>query len=356
MLRALAAPLALLPLLLGGTHARDVVVSTPGSPLPLLRQLHISATRVFAHGFAARLDTAQVHELAGHPGVLVERDQALSLMATTASTTSWGLDRIDQRALPLNGHYRYANSASTVHAYVIDTGIATGHPDFDGRAHVAYDALGGDGQDCNGHGTHVAGIVGGATFGVAKRVRLEAVRVMDCTGRSSTSNVLAGIEWVRTHAIKPAVANLSLGGSLSTVLDRAVDELADSGVVVVVAAGNSSADACQSSPAAAARVLTVAATDRADTRAPWSNVGSCVDVFAPGVSVTSDWPGGGTRVESGTSMAAPFVTGAAAIYVAKHPSDSVATVNAWLTGHATSGVVKRDPSGTPNRLLYTGSL
>jgi subtilisin family serine protease len=356
VLRALVAPLALLPFLLGGPTTSEVVVSTPGDPAPLLHQLHLSPGKVYGHGFAARLDQAQVQALERRPGVVVERDAPLALAATTTTTSSWALDRVDQRSLPLNGRYRYASTASTVHAYVIDTGIATAHADFGGRAHVAYDALGGDGQDCNGHGTHVAGIVGGATYGVAKRVRLEAVRVMDCSGRSRTSAVLDGIEWVRKHAVRPAVANLSLGGSLSTVLDRAVDDLADSGVVVVVAAGNSAADACQSSPAAATRALTVAASDRRDTRAPWSNVGSCVDLFAPGVSVTSDWPGGGTRVESGTSMAAPVVTGAAAIYLARHPSDTAAAVAAWLTRHATTGKVRHDPDGTPNRLLYTGAL
>ncbi|MCW2668192.1 MAG: peptidase and in kexin sedolisin [Frankiales bacterium] len=354
MLRALLAPLLLVPALLAHSPAQAFVVSTPGAPEPVLRALHLHA-QVFSHGFAARLTSAQLQALRRVPGVVVEPNEALRL-ASTQSTSSWGLDRIDQRSLPLNGHYRYPNTASTVHAYVIDTGIATSHPDFGGRAEVAFDALGGNGQDCNGHGTHVAGIVGGTTYGVAKRVRLEAVRVMDCSGRSSTSAVLAGIDWVRQHAVKPAVANLSLGGSFSAVLDRAVDDLADSGVFVAVAAGNSAADACQSSPAAAGRVVTVAASTRTDARAPWSNVGSCVDLFAPGLDITSDWPGGGTKVESGTSMATPFVTGAAAVYLSKHSSDSTATVNAWLEGHATTGKLKHDPSGTPNRLLYTGAI
>ena len=355
MLRALLAPLALLPLLVTGSPSTPWVVSTPGDPHPLLRELHVTPTHVFARGFAARLDAAAVRRLERHRGVLAEPDKSVAV-TTTVSTRSWGLDRIDQRALPLNGNYRYANTARTVHAYVRDTGIATSHPDFVGRAEVAFDALGGDGQDCNGHGTHVAGVIGGTAYGVAKRVRLEAVRVMDCSGSSTTSAVLAGIDWVRRHAVKPAVANLSLGGGFSTVLDRAVDDLADSGVVVAVAAGNSAADACQSSPAAASRVLTVAASDRTDTRAPWSNTGSCVDLFAPGVSITSDWLGGGTKVASGTSMASPFVTGAAALYLSKHPSDSTATVVAWLEKQATAGRIKRDPRGTPNRLLYTGSI
>ena len=356
MFRALLAPVTLLPILLAAPAPTPWVVSTPGAPQPVLRQLHVTASRVFAHGFEARLGPGQVRQLDRLPGVVVEPDRPLSLTSSSRSTPSWGLDRIDQRSLPLNGRYRFANTAGTVHAYVIDTGIATAHPDFEGRATVGYDALDGDGQDCNGHGTHVAGIVGGASYGVAKRVQLVAVRVMDCSGRSTTGAVLAGIDWVRQHAVKPAVANLSLGGTFSAVLDRAVDELADSGVVVSVAAGNSNSDACQSSPAAATRVVTVAATDRTDTRAPWSNTGSCVDVFAPGVNVTSDWPGGGSRVLSGTSMAAPFVAGAAAVYLAKHPSDSTAVVNAWLERHATARKVKRDPSGTPNRLLYTGSI
>ncbi|MFN2538830.1 MAG: S8 family serine peptidase [Mycobacteriales bacterium] len=355
MLRALLAPVALLPLLLAGPPTSPWVVSTPGDPRPLLRELHLQPTQVFARGFSARLDAGQASRLQRRPGVVAEPDRPVAVASTT-QTSSWGLDRIDQRALPLNRRYRYANTGRDVHAYVIDTGIATSHGDFGGRAEVAFDALGGDGQDCNGHGTHVAGIVGGTTYGVAKRVHLEAVRVMDCSGQSTTGAVLAGIDWVRQHAVKPAVANVSLGGSFSMVLNRAVDDLADSGVVVAVAAGNSSADACESSPASAGHVLTVAASDRTDTRAPWSNTGSCVDLFAPGVSITSDWLGGKTRIESGTSMAAPFVTGAAAIYLSKHPADSTATVNSWLERQATAGKIKRDPRGTPNRLLYTGSL
>jgi subtilisin family serine protease len=318
--------------------------------------LHVTPEQVFTTGFTARLRPDQVRALRRVPGVVVEPDRPLQLATTTRATSSWGLDRVDQRSLPLNGKYRSASTAAAVHAYVIDTGIATSHPDFGGRASVAFDALHGSGQDCNGHGTHVAGILGGATYGMAARVRLLAVRVMDCDGRSTTGAVLAGIDWVRRHAVRPAVANLSLGGSLSTVLDRAVDDLADSGVFVAVAAGNSGTDACESSPAAARRVVAVAATDRTDTRASWSDKGSCVDLYAPGVGITSDWLRGGTKVLSGTSMAAPFVAGAAAIYLAKHPSDRTASVVSYLETHATSGVVKRDPRGTPNQLLYTGGI
>ena len=356
MLRALAAPLALLPLLTAGPATHDYVVMAPGDPRPLLAALHVSPSRVFDHGFAARLTPERVARLRGTPGVVVEPDRDLTVTATTRSTSSWGLDRVDQRSLPLNSRYRSVDDGGTVHAYVIDTGISVTHRDFGGRAHVAYDALGGNGLDCNGHGTHVAGIIGGTTYGVARKVDLEAVRVMDCSGRSSTSAVLAGVEWVRKHAVKPAVANLSLGGGLSAVLDRAVDDLADSGVVVTVAAGNDGADACTSSPAAATQVIAVAASDRNDRRTPWSDTGSCVDLFAPGAAITSDWLGGGTKVESGTSMASPFVAGAAAIYLDRHPADPTAKVVDWLESHATSGHLKGVPSGTPDRLLYTGAM
>ena len=357
MLRLLLAPLLLLPLLLGRAPARagDYVVLTPGDPRPLLHALHLQARQVRSDGFTARLTDDRVRALRRVPGTVVERDRPLAVTSTSSTTPSWGLDRIDQRALPLDGRYHWTTTAGTVHAYVIDTGILVSHKDFGGRAHVAYDALGGDGLDCNGHGTHVAGILGGTTYGVAKRVRLEAVRVMDCRGRSTTAAVLAGVEWVRKHAVKPAVANLSLGGGLSVVLDRAVDALADSGVVVTVAAGNDGGDACQSTPAAASRVLAVAASDRRDRRTPWSDTGSCVDLFAPGAAIPSDWLGGGTRVESGTSMAAPFVAGAAALYLAKHPTDASATVVAWLEAHATAGRLAGVPRGTPNRLVHTGS-
>ena len=353
MLRALLAPLTLLPLLLAGPTSHAYVVLTPGAPGPLLRALHVTPTRVYERGFAARLSAEAVRALPR--GVVAEPDRQLTVAATTQGDASWGLDRIDQRSLPLNHRYRSPNGAASVHAYVIDTGIEVSHRDFGGRAHVAYDALGGDGRDCNGHGTHVAGIVGGTTYGVAKQVTLEAVRVMDCSGRSSTSAVLAGVEWVRRNAVRPAVANLSLGGALSTVLDRAVDDLVDSGVVVTVAAGNDGGDACSSSPAAASEVLAVAASDRNDTRAPWSDTGSCVDLFAPGAAITSDWLGGRTRVASGTSMASPFVAGAAALYLERHPTDPAAAVAAWLTGHATTGRLRSVPRGTPDRLLYTSA-
>jgi len=238
---------------------------------------------------------------------------------------------------------------------VIDTGIATAHADFGGRAQNVYDAFGGNGQDCNGHGTHVAGTVGGATYGIAKASSLRGVRVLDCSGSGSTSGIIAGIDWVRANHIKPAVANMSLGGGYSSALNAATDNLSGAGVFVAVAAGNENQNACNVSPASAAAPTVVAASDKTDTRATFSNFGSCVEVYAPGVNVTSTWLSGGTNTISGTSMASPHVAGVAALY--KSGGDAASsTINSWILTNASAGVVRSNPSGTPNRLLFKSTL
>ncbi|HEY6139657.1 MAG TPA: S8 family serine peptidase [Thermoanaerobaculia bacterium] len=316
-------------------------------------------------GFSAEMPAAAAKAMANDPRVkYVEEDGEVSI-DTTQSGATWGLDRIDQRNLPLDGNYTYTTTASNVHAYIVDTGILTSHTQFGGRATVGVDEIGDgrNGIDCNGHGTHVAGTVGGSTYGVAKGVSLVAVRVLDCSGSGSNSGVIAGVNWVATHAIKPATANMSLGGGVSQALDDAVTAAVNAGVVFCVAAGNGDAagnplDACTTSPARAAAAITVSATNNSDTKASWANYGTCVDIFAPGVNITSSWYSSttATNIISGTSMATPHVCGATALYLAGNPTATPASVASAFISNATTGVVISPGTGSPNRLLYTGFI
>ncbi|MGA3487925.1 S8 family peptidase [Micromonosporaceae bacterium DT55] len=309
------------------------------------------------NGFEAKMTATQAKRMAANPAVAyVEQDQVVSLAATQTNPPSWGLDRIDQRNRPLNSSYTYPNTASNVRAYIIDTGISRSHTDFGGRAVTGYDAVtsGGAANDCNGHGTHVAGTVGGTRYGVAKNVRLVAVRVLNCSGSGTNAGVIAGINWVTANAVKPAVANMSLGGGASTTIDNAVANSINSGISYAIAAGNSNANACNYSPARVPAAITVGATTSTDARASYSNYGSCLDIFAPGSSITSAWHTSTTASNSisGTSMAAPHVAGAAALVLSANPSYTPAQVTSYLTGNATTGVVTSPGSGSPNRLLF----
>jgi subtilisin family serine protease len=332
--------------------ARQIVRTQGGA----LRFIYTSALK----GFAARLPDAAVRALARNPLVAyVEPDQEFRADVTQsmdANGDPWGIDRIDQTALPLSRTYTYTATGVGVHAYIIDTGIWTMTADFGGRANNVYDAFGATGEDCHGHGTHVSGTIGGATYGVAKGVSLHGVRVLSCGGLGLTSQIIAGIDWVRQNAIKPAVANMSLGGGLSTALNDATTNLWNSGVFVAVAAGNDNADACQASPASATGAFTVAASEKTDAKASYSNWGNCVEAYAPGSAIKSDFLLGTTNTLSGTSMASPHVAGVAVLYKATFGDAPSATVSSWIISNATAGVITGNPGGTPNRLLSKGSL
>ena len=334
------------------TSASQALVKRYGGRI---RTNYLSAVR----GFHATMTVTEAQRLAANPAVdYVEQDAAVR-MADTQTAPVWGLDRIDQPALPLSRTYTY-RSAANVTAYVLDTGIRTSHSEFGGRASSGWDFIDNDAtaQDCNGHGTHVAGTIGGRTYGVAKDVKLVGVRILDCTGSGSYSAILAGIDWVTTHAVKPAVANMSVGGTLSTVLNAAVTKSIASGVTYAVAAGNDNKNACNYSPAATPAAITVGATDASDTRASFSNYGSCLDIFAPGVRITSagHTSDDATQVMQGTSMATPHVTGAAALVLGADPGATPAQVTAALTGHASTGKVTAAGTGSPGRLLDTSWL
>ncbi|HEX5601096.1 MAG TPA: S8 family peptidase, partial [Pyrinomonadaceae bacterium] len=277
---------------------------------------------------------------------------------------SWGLDRVDQRSLPLDQHYAYQNNGEGVNAYVIDTGILPTHYEFSGRAEAIYDALGSEGVigvDCNGHGSHVAGIIGGRTFGVAKQVHLFSVRVLNCQGTGAWSDVINGVNFVTWHSRQsaqqgtPAVANMSLGGETNRAVDAAVRNSIRAGVVYVVAAGNGNSDASAYSPADVAEAITVGATNEYDARAEFSNYGPTLDLFAPGVSIPSAWIGGDLMIAtaSGTSMASPHVAGVVALYLQNHRTASPATVRSALVGNSTEGAVSNPGQETPNRLLFS---
>ncbi|HEX5994244.1 MAG TPA: proprotein convertase P-domain-containing protein, partial [Jiangellales bacterium] len=310
-------------------------------------------------GFEARLSEAEAKRLAADPSVrYVQQNHTVKLTGTQSPTSSWGLDRIDQRALPLNNSYTYPNTGSGVKAYIVDTGIRFSHNDFGGRASSGFDAIdGGTADDCNGHGTHVAGTVGGTSYGVAKGVTLVGVRVLDCQGSGTNAGVIQGIDWVTgDHAAgQPAVANMSLGGSFSQALNDAVARSIADGVSYGLAAGNDSgANACNSSPASTPAGITVGSTTNTDARSSFSNIGSCLDVFAPGSSITSAWYTSDTATNtiSGTSMATPHVVGAAALVVAANPSYTPQQVRDKLVADATSNVVTNAGTGSPNKLLY----
>ncbi|PWK70200.1 subtilisin family serine protease [Streptomyces sp. CG 926] len=318
------------------------------------------------NGFAASLTAEQLRSVRGAHGVKsVTEDATVTAPPTPAKgvgtkspANSWGLDRIDQRFLPLNNDFSANRSGQGVTAFIVDSGIDFTHPEFGGRVLRGFDAIGDgrNGADCNGHGTHVAGTVGGTTFGVARKVTLVSVRVLGCDNRGAWSGIIAGFDWVANNARQPAVLNASLGGGRLAAVNDAVTAVSDRGVLPIVAAGNDNRDACQVSPASAARVVTVGATDRFDQETDFSNWGECLDLYAPGKDIISARLGGGSVALDGTSMAAPHVTGVAALYKSEHPNALPAEIYNFLAGKSTKDIVQNLSDNSPNRLLFTDGL
>ncbi len=309
------------------------------------------------HGFAAMMSDAQHAKLLTDVRVKAIEADEVEVEETTQTGASWGIDRVDQRALPLSGSYTYTSTGTGVTVYIVDTGINISHEEFGGRASEGVDEYDRRGGDCNGHGTHVASIAGGAVYGMAKAVKLVSVRVLGCGGTGSTSGVVAGVDWItRTHPAN-SVANMSLGGGVSAALDAAVQASIESGVTYVFAAGNDNRNSCNYSPPRIPAGITVGATYPTDQKTSYSNFGECLDIWAPGSNIAGAWIGSNTATKtiSGTSMAAPFVAGAAALYIARNPGAKPQQVRDALVNGATMSIIANIPTApvSPNALLFS---
>ncbi|MFE4636570.1 S8 family serine peptidase [Streptomyces sp. NPDC056773] len=348
-----------------------IVTLEPGyDPAKVAERLSLKPKFLYTramNGFAVPLTKLQLEIARVSLGVKsVETDARVSApsgelgkaTALRGPSASWGLDRIDQKELPLDNTFTTQGNGAGVTAYILDSGIDYKHAEFGGRASFGFDAVkdGRDGQDCNGHGTHVAGTVAGATYGVARKASLVSVRVLNCEGTGDYSGIIAGLDWVAKNAKQPAVLNGSLGGDRSETVNAAADAVTDAGVLPVIAAGNSAKDACNVSPASAGKVVTVAATNRYDEETSFSNWGQCVSLYAPGEQIVSAKLGGGSYAENGTSMAAPHVAGAAVLYKQAHQSATPEEIAAYLRDESTKDVLNSVSKSSPNELLFTGGL
>jgi subtilisin family serine protease len=347
-----------------------VVLHDDGDPVRLAGAAGIAPGHVYRHtlrGFSAQLSAEQVEAVRRTAGVAwVEQDQVVSAAATDSVPSAlWGLDRLDQRQRPLSRTITYTHTGEGVNVYVFDSGIRMDHAEFatdsGPRAVFAYDVYGTGGADCSGHGTRIAGVIGGREVGVARGARLHSVKLLGCDNRGENSDLIAAIDWLRVNRVMPAVANLSLTGPYTKAVNEAVDRLFSAGILPIIAAGNQARSACGVSPASAVKSFTVAASDSLDARATFSNWGRCVSLYAPGVAIFSSMMDGGYASGSGTSLSAPFVAGVAAMYLQKNPTHSPTQLRNFLLQNATASVIRFNDSGTvmygtPNLLLFTAGL
>ena len=346
-----------------GDTSPYIVQFTAGTPLSAAEAVTGGTVRAAfdqaIHGVVVDLPPMAAAALAHNPHVVSVEPDGIATATATQTQPTWGLDRIDQASLPLSSTYAYPDSSGQgVTVYVFDTGVQASISEFGGRVGPGWSSIDStDGTtDCHGHGTHVAGTIAGSTYGVSKKAVITPVKVLDCSGSGPDSGVIAAIDWaIANHAGGPAVANFSLGTAKLDAMNTAIQNLVNDGVTVAVAAGNDYGSACNSSPASAPDALTVGATDSSDTRALFSNYGSCLDLFAPGVNITSATPTGGSTIKSGTSMASPHVAGAAALLLGENSQLSPAQVVSTITSTATAGTVNSAGTGSPNKLLYTGT-